>query len=239
MTRPPLHPVTGILGVSQIPQMVKLGELARTSPFKLLSLKFASEPCVRLVRDVLKKDLPFNLDHPFSVIMEFEAEQQETATKISTWLQNHVTTGIAQDALFLNEANAQQEIHEFEIGICDALATRREVTHYSTTIPVRELSSFITSLDRLPSQMKWNSDLYLFGHLGDGSLEVPLVGARGATKESFDKDSRALEASLVLLVEKAGGVVANRWNDGAKDSVEAEIYRAIKSAFDPSGLLNA
>ena len=80
----------------------------------------------------------------------------------------------------------------------------------------------------------------MFGHAGDGNVHVNLLDV------AADERERVTDHVLRLVVAHGGSISAEHgigrakleWIDLARDATDLAAMRAIRAAFDPSGILN-
>ncbi len=104
------------------------------------------------------------------------------------------------------------------------------------TLPLSRLTEFT---GRLPDTLPAGTELYLFGHLGDGNLHVNVVGP--------DPDDPTVDDIVLHLVAELGGSISaehgigrlkSRWLHLVRSPSEISAMRAIKRALDPHGIMN-
>jgi FAD/FMN-containing dehydrogenase len=123
--------------------------------------------------------------------------------------------------------------------MADAIA-RVGVPHkLDVTLAPARLAEFIHRVPGAIEAAAPGAKVHLFGHLGDGNIHVNVTGA------PVDDDSLD-DAVLTLVAELDGSISAEhgigrakaRWLHLARSPEEIRAFRAIKSALDPSGILN-
>ncbi len=107
------------------------------------------------------------------------------------------------------------------------------------TLPLGGLAAFVDRVGPAVASAAPGSQLWLFGHLGDGNLHVNVTGVA-------PEDDSADDAVLELVVDAGGSISAEHgigtakraWLARARTAAEIETFRAIKAALDPHGILN-
>jgi D-lactate dehydrogenase (cytochrome) len=86
-----------------------------------------------------------------------------------------------------------------------------------------------------------------FGHLGDGNIHYNVSQPIGANTADFMNRWHEVNAAVFEIVLRMGGSISAEHGIGVlkrdelpevKDRVAIEMMRAIKSAFDPLGIMN-
>jgi FAD/FMN-containing dehydrogenase len=80
---------------------------------------------------------------------------------------------------------------------------------------------------------------WIFGHVGDGNVHVNVTGVA-------PDDDTVDDAVLGLVVSSGGSISAEhgigtakrRWLLQQRSAAEIAVFRAIKGALDPNGILN-
>jgi len=107
------------------------------------------------------------------------------------------------------------------------------------TLPQSRLADFETEVRRVVAEAAPGSTMVLFGHVGDGNLHVNVIGPP-------PDDERVDEAVLRLVADMHGSISAEhgigrakvQWLALSRSPAELAAMRSLKSALDPSGLLN-
>ena len=107
------------------------------------------------------------------------------------------------------------------------------------TLPQNRLADFEVAVRKVVAEAAPGSTLVLFGHLGDGNLHVNVVGP--------DPDDERVDGAVLRLVAEMNGSISAEhgigraktgWLALSRSPAEIAAMRAIKSALDPSGILN-
>ncbi|MDH3754278.1 MAG: FAD-binding oxidoreductase [Acidimicrobiia bacterium] len=107
------------------------------------------------------------------------------------------------------------------------------------TIPLPAMADFIDDVRHVVRNCEPAAAVWLFGHAGDGNIHVNITGV---APEATGVD----EAVLGLVIDSGGSISAEHGIGTAKrkalptarSSADLAAFRAIKHAFDPSGILN-
>jgi FAD/FMN-containing dehydrogenase len=110
-------------------------------------------------------------------------------------------------------------------------------------VPLGRLGEYVVALRTLAREHEF--DVVIFGHAGDGHLHANILAdtARDDLPERLDSLLVKVAAAQIAL----GGTVSGEHGDGrlrarfaaAQHGAERlEVFRAVKAAFDPAGVLN-
>ena len=92
---------------------------------------------------------------------------------------------------------------------------------------------------------KYNLVVPCFGHAGDGNIHVNVM-VDGSNKEELENGHKAIREIFKLVVDMGGtlsgehgiGLSKAEFMDIAFSKEELELFKRIKKAFDPNGILN-
>ena len=110
-------------------------------------------------------------------------------------------------------------------------------------VPVEKLADYVNGVKA--SLEKWSVRGVIFGHAGDAHVHVnPLIDV---SKADWRRSVEGILSEVVELTAKLGGTLSGEHGDGRLRtpllsetwSQEAvDLFRAVKAAFDPAGILN-
>ena len=110
-------------------------------------------------------------------------------------------------------------------------------------VPVESLADYVTGVKAALD--KWNVRGVIFGHAGDAHVHVnPLIDV---SKADWRQSVDGILHDVVALTSRLGGTLSGEHGDGRLRtpllaqtwSGEAiDLFRAVKAAFDPAGILN-
>lgn len=196
-------------------------------------VEYISGPCADLVSSVVGIERP--IDAPELLLVEAGAESG--------------TTGLLGDAVaalgdvVLNVAVAEgdarrSQLWRFRDDITTSLATLGPVAKYDVSIPSRAVDVFRAEVGSVVGA--FDADAWWFGHVCDDNLHLNVTGLDPGRVADLD-------GSVLALVAVHGGSISAEHGIGrskagylnlARSSVEVELFRRIKAAFDPLGILN-
>ena len=121
----------------------------------------------------------------------------------------------------------------------EAIATRGAAHKLDVTLPPSALASFMTDVRALVAEQRPQADVWLFGHAGDGNIHVNITGVA--------EDDEAIDELVLRTVAARDGSISaehgigrakRRWLHLNRSADEIAMFRALKRAFDPDGILN-
>lgn len=210
-----------------------------TSGITPSAVELMDHRCLSLVRD----ELPFALPDAEAALLLLETDGSEAEARAAM----AVTTEICRDGRALEILPAPDEARRQALW-----ATRRRIsTRIHEEAPVYLPEDVVVPLARIPDLIAALPDMerdfglviYAFGHAGDGNVHVNITGAEEGLR---DAAWRCAER-LMGLVLGLGGTISGEHGVGLakKRFLPLEIgpeslavQRAIKTLFDPAGVLN-
>ncbi len=149
---------------------------------------------------------------------------------------------VGQDA---KELDALWEIrHAASPRLASLGPTRRSLQVIEDgSVPIARLGDYLAAVDAIASQR--NLPVVMFGHAGDGNVHANLLP--DVTVPGFEAVLQAVFEDVARLVLALGGSPSGEHGDGRLrvGLVErvygfemTQVFRQIKRAFDPSGILN-
>jgi len=221
---------------------------ARKGPFEIMAFEFFSKACLDVVSRKLGRYSKLGNASPFYALMEVELSTDlKAGEQVEEWLAQMLEKGIVSDGMLAKSDSEQEQVWGLREGITESIQATAPVRKYDVSVPVRRLSTFLKEAERAMAEGKYAIDLYFFGHLGDGSPHFNLVKPESATMEKFVADCAAFEKVLFPLLRDHGGSISaehgvgllkKHWLEYSRSPEELRLFRAIKQAFDPRGLLN-
>jgi FAD/FMN-containing dehydrogenase len=118
---------------------------------------------------------------------------------------------------------------------------------HDVAVPVARIPEFIARANQLVELMIPGARPVPFGHLGDGNIHYNVSQPPGMDRAIFLSHWETLNAAVHEIVLDLGGSISAEHGIGrmkrdllphVKSSIELELMRKIKTAFDPNGILN-
>ena len=224
--------------------VLKVLEQVRSGPFEVTAFEYFSAKCLASVGEKLGRHSRLSVPGAYYVLAEIEAVDSRA---VDEWLEKTSGLGLFLDGLVANSSEECKQVWGLREGITESLQLTSAVRKYDVSVRVSSVPNFLGEVEDLVSQNGWSIDLYFFGHLGDGSPHLNLLKPKGASDSKFSKDCAAFEQGLYRLLKDAGGSVSaehgvgilkRNWLAYTRSPAELAIFRGIKQAFDPLGLLN-
>lgn len=139
-----------------------------------------------------------------------------------------------EDSGDINRLWAYRERHT------EAIATLGSVMKMDVTLPMSAAADFLDEIDEQVQQVSPDAKVWLFGHLGEGSLHINVTGVPPVDQTPVQDlvYRRVAAADGSISAEHGVGVSKRPWLHLNRSAGELDLFRNIKLAFDPTGILN-
>lgn len=248
LARLPEKIIVFFFSVDSFAKIHSLLEKARKGPFEIVAFEFFSSACLKAVETQLGRKSKLQTPSNYYVLMEIEtAKAKECVDRIDNWLEEVLSSEIVEDGLLAGSSEEEKQVWGLREGITESLAKTSSVRKYDVAVSVKDMVSFLTEAKALFEAGKYQLDLYLFGHFGDGSPHINLLKPEGVSPSVFESEYLRFETAIYPLFKKFGGsasaehgvgLLKKNWVTYSRSETELELFRSIKKAFDPKLILN-
>jgi FAD/FMN-containing dehydrogenase len=245
---PPIHSRVFLFSLRDYESLNYLYQQVRSAPFVLTSFEFFSDKCLRQVEAKLGRNCKLEKRGALLALIDVEVgPYYQEKDRMDNWLSELLDSGRIEDGLAADSSNDQAEVWALREGITESLQVSGLVRKYDLCVPVKLGADFLKEAEALYSAMKIKSDLFVFGHYGDGSPHLNFLNSEGLSPADFHTEINRFEKELYPVLkrfqgsvsaEHGVGVLKKNWVAYSRTPAELSLYHAIKKAFDPNGLLN-
>jgi FAD/FMN-containing dehydrogenase len=187
---------------------------------------------------------------PWTVLIELSDAESDThaSAALEALLGLALDRGLIDDtaiATSLEQANAMWHLRE---SIPLAQSAEGANVKHDIALPISAIAEFVAATDAALVRAFPGVRLVDFGHLGDGNLHYNVQGPGGSAGAEFvARHEASINAIVYDAVVARGGSISAEHGIGSlkreelverKSPVALDMMRAIKSALDPSGVLN-
>jgi FAD/FMN-containing dehydrogenase len=191
--------------------------------------EYFEAPGLALVRAHTGLSAPLGRDYPAYLLVDAAATEDE-AERI-------VVLAPLQDAAVAMDTQARAGLWAYRERHTESIGAAGIPHKLDVALPLGRLAAFRAELDEVIA--KADARTIVFGHLGAGNLHVNVLGPA--------PDDDAVDDAVLRLAAGHGGTISAEHGIGrakaallhlSRSAAEIEAMRAVKSAFDPAGLLN-
>jgi FAD/FMN-containing dehydrogenase len=230
------HRVCALIGLPAVGDAMGVMAALRTSVASLEAVELFFDDGVTLVCDRLGLAPPFDPPTPVYLLVEAAARVDPTDE-----LSAAIAATVGDAPVAVAESTAQREaLWRYREGHTEALNLAGPPVKLDVTLPASGLEAFIGTVRGRVGAVADGAATYLFGHAADGNVHVNVVGAA-------EGEVGAVEEVVLTLVADLGGSISAEHGIGTakrrflhlnRTPAELAVFRAIKSALDPAGILN-
>jgi FAD/FMN-containing dehydrogenase len=231
----PTHVVVALLAFDRIDDALDAVGEARRCVDTLRAIEFFVRDGLDLVCRTLSIPKPFPGDHDAYVL--FEAAAATDPTEALAACVDHLAR--VADVAVATEPERRETLWRYREAHTEAINTLGPPHKLDVTLPTATLSSFVARVPKVVAAIAPDARTFLFGHAGDGNVHVNVTGVE-------PDDDRVTDAVLRFVVELHGSISAEHgigtakrpWVHLTRTRQELDVFRAIKHALDPRGILN-
>ena len=176
---------------------------------------------------------PLGAPHPWTVLAEFgdSGTAEDLHQRIAEALDGH-------DAVLAQSGEQARSLWRLRESIPEAQFSN---VKHDISVPVSKIPEFIELTDRALKSAFTSTQIFCFGHVGDGNLHYNIGPAALVAQRD------AVNRVVYDAVERLGGSISAEHGLGQlkreairnqKSPLELELMRVLKSALDPKGLMN-
>jgi glycolate oxidase len=187
---------------------------------------------------------PWLLEQEVVLLLELHGDEPERLLEVAVELGELAETLGAGEVQVAQEAGDQRRLWAIRRKIGDAVMHRGAYRESDAVVPRSRLADLVRAARRSASRQGLTA--VCFGHAGDGNLHILLL-RDGLAQEPWERARDAAEEELIDAVLALGGSVTGEHGIGltlrealprAIAPARLALLRALKTAFDPRGILN-
>jgi FAD/FMN-containing dehydrogenase len=216
----------------------------------LTGFELMSDFCLQLVvKHFPQMRLPFAQSAPQYVLLELsDSESEEHATTtFEALIATALERDFIQDAVVASSIAQSDALWDLREHISLAQAEEGKNIKHDISVPISRIGDFIRVTDVQLAQSFPGCRMVTFGHLGDGNLHYNVSPPENMSADAFITQQPAINRVVHDSVHRFGGSISAEHGLGAlkrdeirnyKSTVEINLMKTLKQAFDPSGLMN-
>ena len=192
---------------------------------------------------------PLPSAHPWYILFELTSPRAGHAlTPIAEGLlEAGVESGEIAEAVVASSLTQAAELWRLRELMSEVQKHEGGSIKHDVAVPIARVPELIVRANQLVELMIPGARPVPFGHLGDGNIHYNVSQPPGMERAIFLSQWEALNAAVHEIVLDLGGTISAEHGIGrlkrdllphAKQPVELELMRRIKTAFDPHNILN-
>ncbi|MEP5938728.1 MAG: FAD-binding oxidoreductase [Erythrobacter sp.] len=219
---------------------------------ELEGFEVVPEHCLDSVLDHLPDARsPLQSRHPWNALVELVAKPGEEAAlreQTEACLAQAMEDGLVQDATIAANESQAEEFWALRDSIAPAERAIGPAMQHDISVPVAAMPEFIeAAIPSVEGQFPGVTGA-AFGHLGDGNVHFHVLAPGGAVPGEWEEGTgKEISRFVHDLVSQWGGSISAEHGIGQMkrdelgrlgDPVAISLMQSVKSALDPTGLLN-
>jgi FAD/FMN-containing dehydrogenase len=192
---------------------------------------------------------PFASPYPWYVLFDLTSprEGQELARLAESVLGEGLEAGEVDSAVIASSLAQGEELWRLRDLMSEVQKHAGGSIKHDIAVPVARVPEFVARANQLVELLIPGARPVPFGHLGDGNIHYNVSQPPGMDRAIFLNYWEALNAAVHEIVLDLGGSISAEHGIGrlkrdllphAKQPIELELMRKIKTVFDPNGILN-
>src|SRR5271168_3840476 len=230
----PPHRVTAVCGFEQLGALVDAGRLFRDLD-GIAALELIDGRASALADEHLGVAAP--VPGHWLLLVELASDHDQTE-RLADALEGVRSCG--EPAVGVDLA-AQQRLWRLRESLAEVLGVYGPPLKFDVSLPLSAVAAFARDADALLRRHAPDAVGVLFGHIGEGNLHLNVL-------RCGEKQERDLYAAMMDLIAGCGGNVSSEHGVGSRkrkyvsmsrEPADIAAMRTLKTAFDPTGYLNA
>ena len=230
----PPHRVTAVCGFEELGALVDAGRLFRDLD-GIAALELIDGRASALADEHLGVAAPVHGD--WLLLVELASDHDQTE-RLADALEGVRTCG--EPAVGVDLA-AQQRLWRVRESVSEVVGLYGPPVKFDVSLPLSAVAAFARDADALLQRRAPDAVGVLFGHIGEGNLHLNVL-------RCDEEQERNLYSAMMELIAECGGNVSSEHGVGSRkrryvgmsrEAADIAAMRTLKTAFDPTGYLNA
>lgn len=243
LTRQPEAPSLLLLSVSDLNAVMSIYHSFKTQ-CSLSAFEMFTDKCLDYVIKHSSLPAPFADRSPYYVLVEIDG--QHSLDRVMSLFEQGMESGWISDGAISQSAQQFKDFWRYREDISEATSHYQP---YKNDISVRisRVPSFLEKMQGILDKEYPGFEVCWFGHIGDGNLHINILKPQTMDSSDFIKKCHEVDRLLFDMIEHFEGSVSAEHGVGitkkpylhhTRSSIEIELMKSIKAAFDPDNILN-
>ncbi len=234
-----------LIATENFSDLLSVMEMCRSSVHILTACEFFTEVAYQHVQACFS-DLReiFSASHAFYGLIEVESLETGAGHPLLSLIEDAYGLGILSNAVFAETSEQFRRFWSVRENITESLSRRGQIHKNDLTLPLGSLGVFMEQVSQVVCD---GIELIFFGHLGDGNIHINYLGSIEMDRGLFQQKVRIIEEKVFGLIRSYRGSISAEHGIGcikredlhySRSSLEIDLMRNMKLAFDSVGILN-
>lgn len=241
---------TAIFAIPNPESAIQLLGLARTASADLLN---AYELMNRTGMEMVIKNIPntkepTNTKYEWYVLLEFSSSSKNNLRhQMENLFESALNKKIVLDGIIAESSEQRKELWVLRDGLNEAQKPEGGSIKHDVSIPISNVSKFITQATESVKKYVPNCKPVTFGHIGDGNIHFNITQPDYMDKDEYLKKWKNVNEIVFEIVDKLNGSFSAEHGIGKlkkkelkkyNPEIEINLMKSIKNNFDPNNILN-
>jgi FAD/FMN-containing dehydrogenase len=225
-----------VIGLDDPAAAVSAAGALRRRLASLMALEMFTDAGLELVMRHASVAQPFPNRRPVYLLAEVASDEGDPTDALVTAVEK---LGVGEHAAVATDADGRHRLWQLRERHTESVNAEGVPHKLDLSVPLSRLAEMAERAPEAVAAADPEARTILYGHLGDGNLHVNVLGPR-------PDDERVDDAVLELALELGGSVSAEHgigvakvaWLVRDRGAETVAAMRALKAAWDPSGILN-
>ena len=245
LARPPAELAVMVLAVPQLADIMNIFNAYRDK-LDLTAFEFFSEQALRhvLARGTVQR--PFDEAAEYYVLLEFEKIAPDTETQALALFEYCAEQGWLVDGVLSQSQQQAAELWRLREDISESITPYKPYKN-DIAVVVSKVPAFVAQLDEILAREYPQFEVVWFGHIGDGNLHINVLKPEALAIDDFRRACEQVNKYVFELLrdfngsmsaEHGVGLLKHDYLDVSRSHAEIRLMKAVKSLFDPDGIMN-
>jgi len=191
---------------------------------------------------------PFETPHDWYALIDWEVGDEAMGQQLAEIsLGNAFEKDLIQDAVIAQSETQAAALLSLRENMSAAQKFNGGSIKQDITIPIDRIPEFLSKADKAMEKLIPGCRPVGFGHFGDGNIHYNIAQPAEADKEAFLSHWHEISEAVFDIVDQFGGSISAEHGIGIMkrdtlarraDSGKMTLLRAVKSAIDPTNMMN-
>lgn len=245
LTQPPAEQAVMVLAVPRLADIMRLFHAFRAR-LTLSAFEFFSEQALRhvLARGELAR--PFDEEADYYVLLEFEKLTPQSEIDALAVFEQCAAEGWLVDGVLSQSQQQAKTLWRLREDISESITPYRPYKN-DISVQVSRVPDFVAQLDAVLAREYPQFEVVWFGHIGDGNLHINVLKPPALAIDDFRIACERVNHHVFELVRAFDGSISAEHGVGllkrdylavSRSEAEIRLMKAMKSLFDPDGIMN-
>lgn len=242
---------TAILGGRRVANLMKVLDLMQNGFGERLSaFEIFPEAALRIVLDHIPgaRD-PFSVKQPWYALVDVwdVTQNPNLAGDLEAALGKALEQNLIEDVVIARSLQQAGDFWKLRETIVEAQKQDGDGIKHDVSVPVGKIPEFLERANAAVEAIIPGFKRIAFGHAGDGNIHYDPCPSEGMDQKTFLRSRATVNRAVHDIVADLEGSISAEHGIGTtrreelahyKSDVEMTLYRTLKAALDPGGLMN-